>query len=46
MIHSKGLHIDAVLSFYLYELGLTEQSEKLLRSVVSNGFKSEMTFLS
>jgi len=44
MIHSKGLHIDAVLSFYLYELGLTEQSEKLLRSVINNGFKSEMTF--
>lgn len=43
MIHSEGLHLDAALAFYLFEVGLTEQSEKLLRSVSNNGFTSEMT---
>lgn len=45
MIHSEGLHIDAVLSFYLYETGLISQARKLLLSVESNGFSSEMTKL-
>lgn len=43
MIHSEGLHLDAALAFYLFEVGLTEQSEKLLRSISDNGFTSEMT---
>lgn len=42
MIHSEGLHIDSVLSFYLYEAGLIEPAAKLLRSVKKNGFNSEM----
>lgn len=45
MIHSEGLHIDAALSFYLYETGLISQARKLLLSVESNGFSSEMTKL-
>jgi len=43
MIHSKGLHIDAALSFYLFESGFISQSERLLRSVIDSGFTSEMT---
>lgn len=45
MLHSDGLHIDAVLSFYLYEAGFIKQSKKLLLSVENNGFVSEMTAL-
>lgn len=43
MLHSEDLHIDAALSFYLYEVGLIRQSERLLRSVESNGFRTQMT---
>ncbi|MCT4717361.1 glycosyltransferase family 2 protein [Enterobacteriaceae bacterium H18W14] len=43
MLHSEGLHIDAALSFYLYEVGLIRQSERLLRSVENNGFRTQMT---
>ncbi|WP_431223344.1 hypothetical protein ACQ86O_25225 [Serratia sp. L9] len=45
MIHSEGLHIDAALSFYLYEAGLISQARKLLLNVERNGFPSEMTTL-
>lgn len=45
MIHSDGLHIDAALSLYLYEVGLITQSQKLLISVEQNGFSSELSKL-
>lgn len=45
MIHSDGLHIDAALSYYLYEVGLITQANKLLLSVESGGFSSEMNRL-
>lgn len=42
MIHSEGLHIDAALSFYLYEIGLITQAKKLLLSIEKSGFASGM----
>ena len=45
MINSEGLHIDAALSFYLYEVGLLTQAKELLESVQRSGFSSELTHL-
>lgn len=42
MLHSDGLHIDAALSFYLYEIGLIDKAKELLLSVKSCGFQTEL----
>jgi len=42
MLHSEGLHIDAVLSFYMYEIGMIANAKKLLLSVKSSGFNTEL----
>lgn len=42
MLHSGGLHIDAILSFYLYEVGMYKQSRRLLQSVKDSGFQTEL----
>ncbi|MCW2475326.1 hypothetical protein [Candidatus Symbiopectobacterium sp. NZEC151] len=42
MLHSDGLHIDAVLSFYLYEIGMNAKAKELLLSVKSCGFHTEL----
>lgn len=38
MIHSEGLHIDTALSIYLKEIGLINESEKLMQEVLSCRF--------
>lgn len=40
MLHSEGLHIDATLSFYMYEIGMIANAKKLLLSVKSSGFNT------
>lgn len=42
MLHSDGLHVDAALSFYLYEVGFVEKARDLLLSVKSCGFQTEL----
>jgi len=42
MLHSEGLHIDAALSFYLYETGMIANARKLLLSVKSSGFHTDL----
>lgn len=42
MLHSEGLHIDAVLSFYMYEIGMIANAKKLLLSVKSSGFNTSL----
>ena len=40
MLHSEDLHIDAALSFYMYEIGMIANAKKLLLSVKSSGFNT------
>ncbi|ROP62979.1 glycosyltransferase involved in cell wall biosynthesis [Enterobacter sp. BIGb0383] len=42
MLHSDGLHIDAAISFYLYEKKQYVQARKLLSSVRDCGFKTDL----
>jgi len=42
MLHSEGLHIDATLSFYMYEIGMIANAKKLLLSVKSSGFNTSL----
>lgn len=42
MLHSEGLHIDAALSFYLYEIGMKTKAKELLLSVKSCGFHTDL----
>lgn len=43
MLHSGGLHLDSILAIYLYEMGMAQQAEKLLISVKSSGFQTELS---
>ena len=43
MLHSDGLHIDAAISFYLYEKNYRKHAKKLLLSVHDCGFQTELT---
>ncbi|GEM_PF-7134266 len=40
MMHSNGLHTDALLGLYLFECGYMNKSYTLLKSVTENGFSS------
>lgn len=43
MLHSDGVHIDAAISFFLYEQHRYYQARKLLNSVHECGFQTELT---
>lgn len=43
MLHSGGLHLDSILAIYLYEMGMAQQAKKLLISVKSSGFQTELS---
>lgn len=43
MLHSGGLHLDSILAIYLYEMGISQQAKKLLISVKSSGFQTELS---
>ncbi|EAW1476943.1 glycosyltransferase family 2 protein [Salmonella enterica subsp. enterica] len=43
MLHSDGIHIDAAISFFLYEMHHYHQAKKLLNSVHDCGFQTDLT---